>query len=101
VKVITGALATIAADEVEKEYGLWRADPDDVEGIAAPAARLVYRRLPDEAKGTDALDIFQLGLAVAGYLAKQLHRRAALRQLRATGQLQDQPADSGPAPATA
>jgi hypothetical protein len=39
----------------------------------------VYRRLPDDAKGGDVIDLFALGLAVVGYVGKALARRAELR----------------------
>jgi hypothetical protein len=96
VKTVTNAVAVIASDSYEQEYGLWRADADDIEGIAAPASRILYRRLPDEAKGTDTLDLFGMALAVAGYLAKHLRLKAGLKQLRA---LDHGPAEQ-PAPGT-
>lgn len=97
VDIVTGTVSTIAADATEREYGLWRADDDDQEGIAAPASRLVYRRLPDEAKNSDVLDLFSLALAVGGYLAKNLRLRAQLRAARAQADLAGEPA---PDPAT-
>jgi hypothetical protein len=79
VLTVTSALASIAANADEQEHGLWRADADDVEGISRPAARLVYRRLPGEAKNSDAVDIFGLALAVGVYVVKNLKLRAAVR----------------------
>lgn len=79
VLTVTSALASIAANADEQEHGLWRADADDVDGISRPAARLVYRRLPGEAKNSDAVDIFGLALAVGVYVVKNLKLRAAVR----------------------
>jgi hypothetical protein len=72
-------VAVYAATEEERNFGVWQPDPEDIEDIAEPAANLVYRRVPEEARGGDILDLFQLGLAVAGYVGKNLQRRAQLR----------------------
>jgi hypothetical protein len=76
-------VASVAADQDERAAGLWQADEDDVEDIGEPAAALVYRRLPEEARGSDAMDMLQLGLAVLGYLGKNLRMRAEIRARRA------------------
>jgi hypothetical protein len=89
VRTVTNAVASIAADASEQQYGLWRADRDDVDGMSEPAARILYRKLPEEARDSDALDLFGLGLALAAYIGKNLKRKAALRALRETGQLVD------------
>jgi hypothetical protein len=89
VRTVTNAVAVIAADATEQQFGLWRADKDDVDGISGPASRIVYRRLPDEARDSDALDLFGIGLAIAAYVAKQLKLKADLRAARAAGQLVD------------
>lgn len=75
-------VAAFIADQEERELGLWQPDPDDVDDIAAPAANIVYRRLPDEARGGDVIDIMALGLAVAGYVGKNLQHRAQIRAVR-------------------
>jgi len=87
VKTISGLVHSFAADVVEREYDLWRADQDDVDDISAPASRLVYRRLPAEAKGTDTIDLLHLALAVAGYVGKNLKLRAEIRRARAMADL--------------
>jgi hypothetical protein len=83
VRTVTNALAVIAADQTQQEYGLWRADDDDLDGISRPAARLIYRRLPDEAKNSDAIDLFGLALAIGGYIAKNLRIRSTLKEIAA------------------
>lgn len=99
VKTVTNALASIAADSVERDFDLWRADEDDVAGIATPTASLLYRRLPDEAKDSDTLDLLSLALGVAAYVGKNLRRKAELRVLREQGVLGEQPAAAAAAPA--
>jgi hypothetical protein len=90
VRTVTNAVAAIAAaDAAERQFGVWRADRDDVEGISAPAARILYRKLPDEAKESDALDLFSIGLALAAYIGKNVALRLELRSLREAGQLVD------------
>ena len=85
VRTITNAVAAIAASEAERGHDLWRADADDVDGISAPASRIVYRRLPEEARDSDALDLFGVALALAAYLAKNLRAKAAIRAELAAG----------------
>lgn len=72
-----------ATTDLQRETGLWWPDDDDVQDVAAPAANLIYRRVPEEARGGDTLDLIQLGLALAGYVGKQLQRRAYLQQVEA------------------
>lgn len=72
-------IAIVAAAEEERQYGLWQPEPDDIEDVARPVTNLVYRRLPEEARGGDAIDLIALGLALAGYVGKNLQRRAVLR----------------------
>lgn len=75
-------VAVLAADEEERAIGLWRADDEDVQDIAEPAASLIYRRLPDAARGSDAMDLFQLGLGLLGYLGKNIKLRGEIRTRR-------------------
>lgn len=75
-------VAAFVADEQERELGVWAPDTEDVEDVARPATNIVYRRLPDEARGGDVIDIMALGLALAGYVGKSLSRRAQLRAIR-------------------
>ncbi|MFJ3540380.1 hypothetical protein ACIPQA_33675 [Streptomyces sp. NPDC090109] len=79
---ICRTVAGIVADEDQREAGLWVPDDDDVKDVSTPAANIVYRRLPDEAKGGDVIDLFALGLALVGYVGKNLHHRAQLRTAR-------------------
>ncbi|NUO44667.1 MAG: hypothetical protein HOV82_21865 [Streptomyces sp.] len=77
-KVVAGFIA----DQEQREAGLWAPDAEDVEDVSKPAANIVYRRLPDEAKGGDMIDLFALGLALVGYVGKNLALRAELKTLR-------------------
>lgn len=72
-------LAGFVAIEQERELGVWVPDDEDVADVSRPATNIVYRRLPDDAKGGDVIDLFALGLAVAAYLGKNLQRRAVVR----------------------
>lgn len=99
VKTVTNALASVAADAVERDFDLWRASPEDIDGIAIPAAGLLYRRLPDEAKDSDTLDLLGLALGVAAYVGKNLRRKAELRVLREQGVIGEKPAAAAAAPA--
>ena len=80
-------VAVLAADEEDRALGLWAPDPEDIEDIAEPAANLVYRRVPEEARGGDALDLIQLALAVAGYVGKNIQRRSVIRAHRLAAQV--------------
>ncbi|MGW3921354.1 hypothetical protein [Streptomyces sp. NPDC005093] len=95
VLTVTNMVASVAANETEQEYGLWRADPDDVDGISRPAARLLYRRLPGEARDSDAIDLFGLALALGAYLVKNFRARSTLRELQASAQVVDTGVDIG------
>jgi hypothetical protein len=75
-------VASFVADQEERELGLWTPDEDDVADISAPAANIVYRRLPEEARGGDVVDIMALGLALAGFVGKNLQHRAQIRAVR-------------------
>lgn len=97
VRSVTNLVASIAATAAEQEFGLWRAEEEDVDALAAPASRILYRRLPEEAKGSDTVDLFTLGLALIGYVGKQLHRKAAIRKLLEGGeQIPPPTAPAGP-----
>jgi hypothetical protein len=72
-------LAGFVAIEEERELGVWVPDEEDVADVSRPATNIVYRRLPDDAKGGDVIDLFALGLAVVAYVGKNLQRRAAVR----------------------
>jgi hypothetical protein len=74
--------AAFIADQEQREAGVWTPDQEDVADVAEPAANLVYRRLPDDAKSGDLIDLFALGTALVAYVAKNLQHRAELRTLR-------------------
>jgi hypothetical protein len=81
-KQICKVVAAFIADQEQREAGVWAPDEDDVHDVSAPAANIVYRRLPDDAKGGDLIDLFALGLAVVGYVVKNVQYAAELRTLR-------------------
>jgi hypothetical protein len=72
-------VAAFVAIEEERAAGVWEPDEDDVQDVTRPATNILYRRLPDEAKGGDAVDLIALGLALVGYVGKNLHKRARVR----------------------
>jgi hypothetical protein len=78
----TRLLAVFVADQQERQLGVWAPDAEDVEGVARPAANIIYRRLPDDAKGGDVIDLLALGLALIGYLGTSLGMRAEVRAIR-------------------
>jgi hypothetical protein len=92
--------ASFVTTQEERDHGVWVPDDDDVQDVAKPAASIVYRRLPDEAKGGDLIDVVSLGLAVVGYVAKNLQRRAEVRTLYALQAAAgaEAPGDAVPAP---
>lgn len=75
-------VAAFVADEEERQLGVWAPDDEDVQDVARPATNIVYRRLPDEARGGDVIDLMALALALAGYVGKSLSRRAQVRMIR-------------------
>lgn len=75
----TKMLASVVAIEQERELGVWAPDDEDIEDVARPATNLVYRRLPDDAKSGDVIDVLMLGTALVAYFAKNLQRRAQVR----------------------
>jgi hypothetical protein len=91
-------VAAYLADEEERELGVWSPDPDDVEDIAAPVANIVYRRLPDEARGGDVIDIMALALALAGYVGKNLKQKSQIRAVRQLQAAQGISVEAGAAP---
>lgn len=79
-------LAAFAADETERVSGVWAPDPEDVEDVSRPAANLIYRRLPDEAKSGDVVDVIALGMALVAYVGKNLQWRAHVRSAQQLGE---------------
>lgn len=79
---ICKTVAALIADQEQREAGLWTPDDDDVHDVAAPATNIVYRRLPDDAKGGDVIDLVALGLAVLGYVVKNVQYGSQLRTMR-------------------
>jgi hypothetical protein len=93
-RTVTRVISRIAATPVEQQYGVWRADAEDIEEISKPAARVIWRRLPEEARGSDTVDLVVLALAVVGYVAKHLDTKWELRRAMAAGEVPDL-ADAG------
>lgn len=80
---VTGTLNRVAADEVEQANGLWLASREDIDGMAEPASRLAYRRMPEGATGNRELfDVLDLVLAVGGYIFQNLQLRSRIRAAR-------------------
>lgn len=92
------AAAAFVATEQEREYGVWTPDDEDVADVARPATNIIYRRLPDEAKGGDIIDLFALGLALVGYLGKNLQLRAQVRALTQLQAVQGDPSGEAGTP---
>lgn len=83
VMTISGMLNAFltAAESAERDGGLWLADKADVDGISDPLAGLASRRAPEGVDNPDVTDLARLVMAVAGYVGKQLRRKAELRGL--------------------
>lgn len=79
---LAGILNVVATSTEERHYGIWAPDAEDVAGVSRPATNLVYRRLPDDAKSGDVIDLFALGIALIGYVGKSLAVRAEVRTAR-------------------
>lgn len=92
--------AAFLADQEAREAGVWTPDEEDVKDVADPAASLVYRRLPDDAKSGDMIDLFALGMALVGYVGKNLQQAREIRALRQLQAAQGMPGpeESGPVP---
>lgn len=94
---VTRQLARIAADPVERQYGLWVPEDGEIRGIAEPASRIAFRRLPEGATGnSDVLDIVDLALALGGYVWRNVSMRQQLRAARQLGAEQAEPAPAAP-----
>ena len=91
-------LASFLATREERQYEVFVPDEEDVQDVARPASNIVYRRLPDEAKGGDVIDVLMLSLALVGYVAKTLQQRAELRTALAlhAAQGMDPTGEAGP-----
>lgn len=81
-RTATGVVNRLASSPLEADFNVWRADDEDVRDISDPAARVIWRRVPAEARTGDMVDLVVLGLAVIGYVAKSLDRRATVRQMQ-------------------
>lgn len=89
-RTVTRVVSRIAArSPEEQQFGVWKADHEDVEAISTPAARVIWRRLPEEARSSDTVDLVVLALAVIGYVAKNVDLKWELAKARAQGQLVD------------
>lgn len=83
IRTVTGVINRVASSsQLEQEMEVWKADQEDVDDISDPAARVIWRRVPAEARTGDMIDLVVLGLAVLGYVAKSLDQRAMVRQMQ-------------------
>lgn len=91
-------LAAFLADQEMRDAGVWTPDEQEVKDVAEPTASLVYRRLPDDAKSGDVIDLFALGLAIVGYVGRNLAEARELRTARHLQAVQGIQADEGVTP---
>lgn len=70
---------SVLATQYERELGVWVPDSEDVDDVARPATSIIYRRIPDDAKGGDVIDLIALGLALLAYVGKSTSKRAEVR----------------------
>jgi hypothetical protein len=83
---VTGlAHQRLARDEYDQAVALYVADDQDAEEISKPASSLIARRMGPGIMSPDIADGIALGIAVAGYVSKQVQRWLYARQLRAAG----------------
>jgi hypothetical protein len=90
-------VASFVASELERAHEVWTPDDEDVKDVASPAANMIYRRLPDDAKHGDLIDLLVLGTALVGYLGKAAARRREVRAMYAQQESQHAP-DGGNEP---
>lgn len=86
IRTVTGVVNRIASTPLEADFDVWRADDEDVRDISDPASRVIWRRVPAEARTGDMVDLVVLGLALIGYVAKSVDRRAMVRQMQAAAE---------------
>lgn len=76
---------------LDDEDPTWLADKQDTEVIGPPAGRLIARHapLPDGEETSDLVDAIELAIGTAGYVMKNLMRRAEAIQARRPRSAQD------------
>lgn len=83
----------LSRDELERDTGVYLAEPEDAHGIAVPASRLLSRRMrEDGVLNPDLADAIAALVALAGYVSKVFRRRAQLRAERAAAAPAHEPA---------
>ena len=93
----------LARDDYDKVAGVWLADPQDVDGIADPAASIMSRRTGNLGAGNpDVADGISLAIALVFWLVKQMHKIRFARSMRRSGAAVDgfQPEVAPPTPPT-
>lgn len=85
ISVAAGLHRWLARDEYDQAVSLYVADDQDAEEISKPASSLIVRRMGPGVMSPDIADAIDLGIAVAGYVSKQVQRWLYARQLRAAG----------------
>lgn len=99
VRISTGMVHTVAAKTpLQKELELYKADDDDAKAIGHPLAEIAYRR-GDVVGGklsSDANNLLQSVMGIAGYFAKQINKIGVIRQVeagQAAGEVQAFPSE--------
>ena len=64
----------------ERAVELYRPDAEDEKAISEPLAGLASRRMPAGAENPDVTDLVQLVIGLAGYVVKQITKRAAIAE---------------------
>lgn len=90
-----GAVAhqLLPRNQAEREVGLYLADEDDAQAIGDPLASIAHRRggLGEAAANPDVADAIAALIGLALYVAKQIGRYAAARELRQNGPSESTP----------
>jgi len=85
----TVAHQLLARDEYDVALEVYLPDEQDLEEVSKPAASLIARRMGDGPANQDVADGIALGIALVGYITKQLAKLGQARQLRRDGTVVD------------
>lgn len=95
-----GAHEAFCRDELDRVYGRWLAEQDELDGLADPVSGLVSRRMTAAgvAPSPDTADAIAAGAALLHYVVRQLKLWWAVRSERARMAGGYVPAEDEPAP---